>query len=250
MAVAEEAVIRDTPDTSKSTVGVAVFTPIRPVVVSAVAVAEEAVIRDTPDTSKFAPGVVVGPIPSNPELDKNIRTSLFESYQRNPLPLLNNVLPLLMYCNRSTLSLLLCQYPVGNVKLLLKFNVERIMTAPFTSKSDVGGDVVFIPIRPLVVSAVATTEEAVICTAPDTSSDTVGVAVFTPIRPVVVSAVLAAEPEFTRASPPDMSKRTVGASVVVVPIFRLPLLSNRPISTPFMRNGIIFCNGSRLFTSI
>lgn len=154
-----------------------------------------------------------------------------------------------MYCNRSTLSLLLCQNPVGNVKALFKSNVERITTAPFTSKSDVGV-VVFIPIRPLVVSADATAEEAVMFTAPDTSIDTVGDATFTPILPVVVSAVLAAEPEFTRASPPDMSKRTVGASVVVVPIFRLPLLSNRPISTPFMRNGIIFCDGSRLFTSI
>jgi hypothetical protein len=124
-----------------------------------------------------------------------------------------------------------------------------IRVAPDTSKATVGV-AIFTPIRPVVVSAVAVAEEAVIRDTPDTSKSVPGAAVFTPIRPTVVSAVLAAEPEFTRASPPDMSKRTVGAVVVVVPIFRLPLLSNRPISTPFTRNGIIFCNGSRLFTSI
>jgi hypothetical protein len=37
---------------------------------------------------------------------------------------------------------------------------------------------------------------------------------------------------------------------VTVPIPRFPLGSNRPTSTPFMRNGIIFCEGSRLFISI
>jgi hypothetical protein len=120
---------------------------------------------------------------------------------------------------------------------------------PVTSRGTAGA-AVFTPIRPVVVSAVAVAEEALTRAAPVTSKSTVGAAVFTPIRPVVVSAVLVAAPEFTRAAPPDMSKRTVGAVVVVVPIFKFPLLSNRPISTPFTRNGIIFCNGSRLFTSI
>jgi hypothetical protein len=46
---------------------------------------------------------------------------------------------------------------------------------------------------------------------------------------------------------PTTSKFAVGAEV---PIPRFPQISNRPTSTPFMRNGIIFCEGSRLLTSI
>ena len=46
---------------------------------------------------------------------------------------------------------------------------------------------------------------------------------------------------------PTTSKFAVG---VIVPIPRFPQISNRATSTPFMRNGNIFCEGSRLLTSI
>ena len=46
---------------------------------------------------------------------------------------------------------------------------------------------------------------------------------------------------------PTTSSVAVGFTV---PIPRFPAVSNRPTSTPFIRNGIIFCEGSRLLTSI
>jgi hypothetical protein len=46
---------------------------------------------------------------------------------------------------------------------------------------------------------------------------------------------------------PTTSSVAVG---VIVPIPRFPEVSKRPTSTPNMRNGIIFCEGSRLLISI
>jgi hypothetical protein len=52
------------PDTSSVAVGVAVFTPTRPVVVSAVAVTETAVMREAPNTSNAEGNVIVtDPLP-------------------------------------------------------------------------------------------------------------------------------------------------------------------------------------------
>jgi hypothetical protein len=65
------------PVTSKSTVGDAVFTPIRPVVVSAVAVAEEALTRAAPDTSNDTVGDVVF-TPIRPVVTNAVLVDAFE----------------------------------------------------------------------------------------------------------------------------------------------------------------------------